>query len=108
MALIDNPPVVSTVARCGAIQYFHSANQLRNQALGHNFTHLHLTAPLDVRTARSGVPAQAFAAADGQPVESGIDALAVLATHVVENAQSLSELECEIVRIVGSVVQETS
>jgi len=75
---------------------------------GHRFIHLHLRAPIDVRTARSGVTASAFAEADNQPVESGIDALAVLATHVVENARSLGEFEAKIVRIVESAIQETS
>jgi len=74
---------------------------------GHRFVHLHLIAPLEVRTARSGIPAPVFAAADTQPVESGIDALAALATKVIENSKSLSEFEAEIDRIVEHAIQES-
>lgn len=74
---------------------------------GHRFVHVHLTAPLNVRMARSGIPAPAFAAADTQPVESGIDALAVLATHVVENSKGLDDFQTEIVGIIERTVQET-
>jgi len=74
---------------------------------GHRFVHLHLTAPLDVRIARSGISAHVFATADSQPVESGIDALAALATKTVENSKSLGLFEAEIVRIVEHAIQES-
>ena len=74
---------------------------------GNRFVHLHLTAPMAVRSARSGVPAPVFAAVDTQPVESGIDALAALATQVIENSQAIGDFETEVVRIVEHAVKET-
>lgn len=74
---------------------------------GHRFIHLHLKAPLDVRATRSGMPAPNFIEADAQPVEAGIDALAALATQIVENAGQLGEFQAEVARIVELALLET-
>ena len=66
---------------------------------GHRFVHVHVKAPSQERAARSGIPAPDFAAADTQPVESGIDALAGLATYVLENKHSLDDFKAEVARI---------
>lgn len=76
------------------------------ERFGDQFLHLHLTAPPEVRAARSGVDAGGFAAADAQPVESGIDGLASLATKVIENTGTIDEFESEIARLIVRVAEE--
>lgn len=73
---------------------------------GNRFVHLHLRAPHDARATRSGMSVASFAATDTQPVEAGIDALAALATQIIENEGSLDQFESEIAHMVDQTYQE--
>lgn len=70
------------------------------ERFGNSFVHLHLTAPLEVRMARTGADSPEtrarFLEAEAQPTESMIDQLGQFASHGIDNNASLEHFAAEI------------
>ena len=89
---------VKTIRRCGPARLivvdgmrWPEDHSLMVERFGGRFTHIHVDAPIQLRTIRflsAGGTAERFSAVEAHPVESGSGSLTSLAHHVVQNSAS--------------------
>ncbi|WP_327373035.1 DUF4254 domain-containing protein [Streptomyces sp. NBC_01216] len=67
--------------------------------LGDRLQVVYLSAPFDVRVARSGTPPHAVAAKDAVKIQRGADKVEAMADHVIDNSGSVVDLRARLRRI---------